>query len=254
MLPYFHIFGYTLPAYGVMAALGLLAAIAYIFLARPRGSVTADVELSFVWGLVGCFVGAKLLYLLTAAPELAAALGEPGVGLFEALSPFLSGGFVFYGGLIGLLLWAYIYCRAAKADYWAVICRALPAVPLAHGFGRIGCFLTGCCYGRECSSLGIAFAHSEIAPNGVPLFPVQLVEAACVLGLSLVLASMARRGRPGREILAVYLISYGALRFILEFFRGDGYRGFLLGLSVSQLIAVCTVLFAAFLLSVCKRC
>lgn len=65
---------------------------------------------------------------------------------------------------------------------------------------------------------------------------------------------MARRGRPGREILAVYLISYGALRFILEFFRGDGYRGFLLGLSVSQLIAVCTVLFAAFLLSVCKRC
>ena len=125
---------------------------------------------------------------------------------------------------------------------------------LAHGFGRIGCFLTGCCYGRECSSLGIAFAHSEIAPNGVPLFPVQLVEAACVLGLSLVLASMARRGRPGREMLAVYLISYGALRFILEFFRGDGYRSFLLGLSVSQLIAVCTVLFAAFLLSVCKRC
>ena len=141
---------------------------------------------------------------------------------------------MFYGGLIGLLLGAYIYCRAAKADYWAVICRALPAVPLAHGFGRIGCFLTGCCYGRECSALGIAFAHSEVAPNGVPLFPVQLVEAACVLGLAPALASMSRRGRTGREMLAAYLISYGVLRFILEFFRGDGCRGFLLGLSVSS--------------------
>lgn len=237
-----------------MAALGLLAALAYIFLSGPRGSVTADVELSFVWGLVGCFAGAKLLYLLTAAPGLAAALKAPGTDLLEALMPFLSGGFVFYGGLIGLLLGAYIYCRAAGADYWAVICRALPAVPLAHGFGRIGCFLTGCCYGRECAAFGVAFAHSEVAPNGVPLFPVQLIEAVFVLCLSLLLGLMARRGRPGREMLAVYLLSYGTERFILEFFRGDGYRGFLLGLSVSQLIAVCTMLFAALCLTARKKC
>ena len=123
----------------------------------------------------------------------------------------------------------------------------LPLVPLVHGFGRVGCFLTGCCYGVP-SRFGIAFSHSPIAPNGVRLLPVQLIEAACegVLFFALTRPGAQRRG--GRWMLGVYLASYGVLRFILEFFRGDDYRGFLGALSLSQVISIATLLLAAALL------
>ena len=83
----------------------------------------------------------------------------------------------------------------------------------------------------------MAFPHSQ----GVALVPVQLYEAAGCLVLFLLLDRLARRGRRGEELLAVYLALYGALRFFLEFLRGDGARGFWGALSTSQWVAVVTV-------------
>lgn len=248
MFPYLTIFGHELPVYGVMAVLGLFAGIIYLRLAVGR-SVPADAELAVVWGAVGCFVGAKALYILTALPEIYAnwdaILAQP--GLFAAA--YLSGGFVFYGGLYGAIAGAYIYCRASLADFDAVARLVLPIVPLIHGFGRIGCFCTGCCYGVESDALGIAFQNSPVAPNGVRLLPVQLIEATAVFALFIALASMYRRGFRGRSMLGAYLASYSVVRFILEFFRGDAYRGFILSLSISQVVAAVSVVFGIALLA-----
>ena len=222
--------------------LGLLCAAAYLRLGRAgQGGLEADIELAFAWGIVGCFLGAKLLYLLTSLPAIARDLhllaSEP--ELF--IDRYLLGGFVFYGGLYGCLGAVFIYCRAEKVDFYMLLERMLPVIPLVHGFGRIGCFCMGCCYGVESETFGIAFNESPVAPNGAHLFPVQLIEAACVFAMFFMLDSMGRRHTGGRTMLALYLISYSLLRFALEFLRGDAYRGFILGLSTSQLIALLTI-------------
>lgn len=250
MLPYLHVFGRAVPMYGVMTVCGVLLAMLYLKLSEPgRRTIPADLELSCVWGAVGCFIGAKALYLLTALPDIAAAwpLLSARPGLF--IKTYLLGGFVFYGGLYGFLLAVWIYCRASRADFYGVMTRILPAVPLVHGFGRLGCFCTGCCYGVECEGFGVAFTASEIAPNGVKLLPVQLIEAAGVFALFALLLHMAARRKGGRAMLGVYLLAYSILRFALEFFRGDTWRGFVLGLSVSQLIALLSIIPAAALLA-----
>ena len=105
-------------------------------------------------------------------------------------------------------------------------------------FGRIGCFLGGCCYGVE-SEHGVVFTDSLIeSANGVPRVPVQLYEAVFELALFFALWALLNKGVLKNRLLLVYLFSYAVGRFILEFWRGDEYRGFLFGLSTSQVVSI----------------
>ena len=126
--------------------------------------------------------------------------------------------------------------------------RLLPALALIHAFGRMGCFCTGCCYGIVSEKLGIVLRNSAIAPNDLPLLPVQLFGTALELLLFAVLAVMGRKRMGGALMLGLYLAVYGSMRFLLEFLRGDYYRGFIGPLSVSQVIAIPTVLFGVVLI------
>jgi phosphatidylglycerol:prolipoprotein diacylglycerol transferase len=113
-----------------------------------------------------------------------------------------------------------------------------PSVALAQGFGRIGCFLAGCCYGRETdTAIGIAFHNSPIAPNGVKLIPTQLFSSAGDFLIAVVLLVYARKGRKRGKVGALYLVLYSVGRFIIEFFRND-YRGSIGVLSTSQFISL----------------
>ena len=179
MFPYLSIAGFEIPTYGLMVALGILASIAYLKVACKRAGLSytqeADAELALICGAVGCVIGAKLLYLLVSADQIARALES--YSTLEVAWSLLSGGFVFYGGLIGAIVGVWAYARGARVSFDGLCAILVPIIPLFHCFGRIGCFLTGCCYGVEWK-YGLVFARSEIAPNDVPLFPVQLVEAA----------------------------------------------------------------------------
>ncbi len=243
MIPTVTVFGYRITTYGLMIILGILAIIVYFKIFEPRFRVpAADVQLAIIYGAIGAFAGAKILYLLTVLPQFAADLQDPSLSLPAVLISYLTGGFVFYGGVYGACLTAFIYCRHCRIDWWEMAECLVPVIPLFHVFGRIGCFLTGCCYGVETPVFGIAFSESEIAPNGVPLLPVQLIEAAVELLLFILLIRMARRPGEGRRMLALWLIAYSLARFVLEFFRGDPYRGYIGPFSTSQIIAVLSIL------------
>lgn len=118
----------------------------------------------------------------------------------------------------------------------------IPSVALAQAFGRVGCFLAGCCYGRKTDScLGVVFTNSDFAPNGVKLLPTQLFMAAGDLVLTTVLLWYAAK-RPVRgKTSMLYLILYSIGRFIIEFFRNDD-RGTVGSLSTSQFIAIFTLM------------
>ena len=240
MYPYVTIFRYQLASYGIIAVLGILAAYTYAHFTNKKGAAGEipgdDLFNLFLMMLVGALVGSKLLYILTSIPGLfrnrAAVIAEPRL----LLDFLMSGGLVFYGGFIGGTVAAIWYCRRYKLNFAETAGIITPAIPLFHTFGRIGCFLGGCCWGVEVS-WGIEFHNSIAAPNGVSLMPVQLFEAAGNFLLFLLSAFLSRTLTRKRLVLPIYILCYSAMRFILEFFRGDVSRGIML-LSTSQWIAL----------------
>lgn len=238
MLPYFELFGRQLPSYGVlgMAAivLGLLLAL---LRCRRFGVARDDCAYIYVFGAIGALVGAKVLYILTVLPDFVRDLpllwSEPA----WFMETYIAGGLVFYGGLIGAVLGAWLaakYFSRRLRDFFPVF---LPVFPLIHAIGRVGCFAAGCCYGME-ADWGIAFSNSPIAPNGVKLVPVQLLEAGAELLICFLLLWCAHRWGNSLRLLGVYFLAYAPIRFVLEFFRGDLERGIFWSVSTSQWISL----------------
>ena len=167
-----------IPMYAVLALLGAGAAWFYVHhRLRRRGENPGRTEQAFLWGVLGAMLGAKLLYLLPLLPQLAADLPLLCTAPHSFMAKYLSGGFVFYGGLLGGLAGAWLFCKQRRLSFDTLGRDLVPALPLFHAFGRVGCFLAGCCYGIPAPAgwLGVTFPASAIeAPSGVPLLPVQL--------------------------------------------------------------------------------
>jgi phosphatidylglycerol:prolipoprotein diacylglycerol transferase len=229
----------SIHGYGLMIGIGILCALVTAGKRAKKKGLDADFVYSLgVVALIFGFIGAKLLYCIV---EMNAFFNEP--------MRILSGsGFVLYGGIIGGILAAIMYCKSKRVNFFQYFDLTVPSVALAQGSGRIGCFLAGCCYGRETdSAIGIVFHNSSIAPNGIKLIPTQLLSSAGDFLIVIVLLLYARKDRKTGKVGALYLILYSVGRFIIEFFRND-YRGSIGILSTSQLIsliilAIGTVLF-----------
>lgn len=240
MMPFIKVFRYTIPSYWLMCICGLLASCVLLYARRRRFGIASDDTLHIVLlGAIGAIIGAKALYFLVIAPKLIRLVPQIDWS-YQTLEMLLSGGYVFYGGLFGGLLAAVSYCRRYRISLRAAADFYAPALPLFHVFGRIGCFLAGCCWGIE-APWGVVYTHSLAAPNGVTLFPVQLTEAVCNLAICMVLLLRERRlsGRqPTGGALLLYAALYACVRFLLEFWRGDAVRGHFLFFSTSQWISV----------------
>lgn len=225
----FSIGPFTVHGYGLMIAIGVLAAL---FIAEARAKkrdMNADVlyPLTLVCVVFG-FASAKVLFCIVEWRQF----------IKNPLQLLTGNGFVVYGGIIGGVLAAFLYCRLKKLNFWDYFDIVLPSVAVAQGFGRIGCFLAGCCYGRETDSfLGIAFTHSDYALNGVKLLPTQLFSAAGMFLIAGFLFWYAKKERKKGQVGALYLVLYSIGRFIIEFFRDD-YRGAVGFLSTSQFISL----------------
>ncbi|NLG02235.1 MAG: prolipoprotein diacylglyceryl transferase [Clostridia bacterium] len=224
---------FTIHGYGLMIGIGFAVAVMLALFRAKKVNLNEDhvYNLSFVAIIFG-FISAKLLYAIV---DFKAVLQNP--------SLLVSGsGFVVYGGIIGGILAVMIYCRIKKIYFWEYFDLMIPSVAIAQGFGRIGCFLAGCCYGRETEcAIGIAFTHSEYAPNGVKLLPTQLFSSAGMFLITAVLLIYAKKTKKSGTVGALYLILYSIGRFIIEIFRND-YRGNIGGvLSTSQFIACFTL-------------
>lgn len=246
MLPFVSVMGHTVPVYGALGILGFLLGMLFILLAAPRfGLKRDDAAYIYVFAALGGLAGAKLLYILTALPELAELI-RAGAGAQELMG-YVSGGLVFFGGVFGALPAAYLSARAYRvklADFLPVL---VPCTAVIGCLGRVGCFYAGCCYGVESGScLAVVYPEGSLgAPAGVPLLPVQLFEAAWQLTIFLLLLWFTSRPARARFAAEFYILLYSPVRFALEFLRGDAERGFLFGLSTSQWLALVSFLGAS---------
>lgn len=254
MLPFVDIFGLTVPTYGLLGVLGFLLGLLQIILRAPRfGLSRDDAVYVYVFAAVGGMAGAKLVYIFTVLPELASLI-RAGVSL-SALLGYLSGGFVFFGGVLGAVPASYLSARAYRVRLRDLMPVLVPCIAIIGCLGRVGCFCAGCCWGVEsCSPLAVVFPEGSLgAPAGVRLLPVQLFEAAVQLALFFLLLWFTSERRRARYAAELYLLCYCPARFVLEFFSGDTERGFLLGLSTSQWLAILVFFAVSLYIFICKR-
>lgn len=258
MMPYLHFFNIELPTYALLSLIGLLLAGFLCCVKCKKYNIDDnDMIVLLLISSIGIVIGGHILFGITNMEKI--------INFFhnlEKLDSFklfidcmltIFGGQVFYGGLIGGLVTGYLFAKKKKWDTQKLSYIVTPFIPLFHFFGRIGCFLGGCCYGIE-SKIGFSYHKAIIeAANNVSRFPIQLVEAGCNLILFIVLYILQKKDKCKETLLFIYLNAYSVIRFFIEFFRGDEYRGFIGGLSTSQIISIGLFTFSLCMLLKAKK-
>lgn len=214
--------------------------------------------------------------------------------VWQALKVWEDGGLVFYGGLIFGVATVLIYSAARHVSLLSLLDALAPGLALGLAFGRVGCFLAGCCWGDLCVSPGqlrnvqpltagqiqtvpaLSWAgfplavryppdagayeqHQTLglvaigAERSLPVHPVQLYEATLVLILCFLLHRAAQRTHLPGEIFFSLGISYGFIRFTLEFLRADSRPIYFGGTTISQVISVLIALSCLLLFSLRRR-
>jgi phosphatidylglycerol---prolipoprotein diacylglyceryl transferase len=195
------------------------------------------------WGtFISAWIGAKVLFLLASSTATQRSLYAVHWNFW------LGGGFVFYGGMIFASVFWLLYSLFYKKIPISRLSLFLPAVAFGHGVGRIGCFLAGCCYGKVCQLPWSIHLH------GMNRHPVQLYEAIGLFLLGIFFFRLLAKKGLRTINLAYYLLGYGVLRLIIEFFRGDKIRGLYYDtLTTSQIISIIMIIIGAIWIRFIKK-
>ncbi|NWF99278.1 MAG: prolipoprotein diacylglyceryl transferase [Nitrospirae bacterium] len=225
----------TIHTYGFMIAIGFLVALYFAIRQAKEEGLKSNIitDLSF-YILVSAIIGSRLLFVLI---NFSYYISNP-----LAIFKLWEGGLVFYGGVIlavPVVLW---YVKKNNLKLWQIADIFAPSVAIGHAFGRIGCFFAGCCFGKTAETLpwGVIFTNPDcLAPLNVRLHPTQLYESAGEFINFFILLLLQKRKSYNGQVFMTYILIYSVLRFIVEIFRGDFARGFIIsGISVSQGISI----------------
>ena len=225
----FKIGGFTIYWYGILVAGGFLAGLwtasRRCVLDKLDGKVISDLG---VWIILAGMIGARAMHVVTYWEEQYA--DQP----LSHLLDFRGGGLVFHGGFIGAVLAVILYPRLhGKQPLWKIADAFAPSIPLGHALGRVGCLMTGCCFGTACDlPWAIHFpAHSPAftalgqaptdAAHSLYVHPTQIYSALLNVALYGGLAWLYRHKRFDGQVFGLYLAGYSINRFVVEFFRGD---------------------------------
>jgi phosphatidylglycerol:prolipoprotein diacylglycerol transferase len=247
----FKLGAFNIYSYGFFVALGIVTGAILCVLKVRKSNIKISFEQTaalFFYAVLSALVGSRLLFVLVNFDVYR----QNPLGVLK----IWEGGLIFYGGLIlaiGVSIWTMKWHRL---PIWKLADLVSPPIALGLFFGRIGCFLAGCCYGGETSiSWGVIFTDSNsLAQLNVPVHPTQLYDAANGLALFLFLSWIERKKSFNGEIFWLFLLLYSISRFFVEMFRGDP-RGFVLGeiFSTSQGIGILLAITSLFMLFYLKK-
>ena len=193
------------------------------------------------------FIGARVLYIFTRWDYFTS---DPG-----AVLRVWEGGLVFLGGPLACIPFGIWYIRKYKLPMWKTMDILVPGLTVNHAFGRLGCLAAGCCYGKPTGgSWGIRL-YSDLVDReyqGVPLHPTQIYESTALFILFFGLLYTFRKRAFDGQVVLTYFMAYPVIRSIIEIFRGDQIRGFVIDgvLSTSQFLSILIFVGAAVVLSI----
>lgn len=230
-------------------AMGFAAGLLnWVWLGRREGRDLNFCSDLLFWVMVSGILGARIAYVLHEFPSY---VENPISVLF-----IHKGGLIYYGGFLLSGVAIYAFARKHHIRVLDLLDFVITAVPLAHAFGRVGCLLNGCCFGRMTDMpWGVRYPaqssvwYAQVAqdsllrfkPVSLPVHPVQLYEVAFNLLVYAALWVHYRRRRRSGSTTAFYLLLYPVGRFVLESFRGDD-RAVWLGVSISQWVSLFLVI------------
>ena len=245
---------FYLPTYGVMLAIAYLAGIWLLRRKAKSEGLPEGKILDFsLYILASAIIGAKLMLILV---EWRHYTENP-----RDLIGVLRSGGVFYGGLIAATAVGIAYMRKHRLPAWKIADMGAPSIALGEAIGRWGCFAAGCCYGKPSTGpFGVTFtdpfANEAVGtPLDVRLHPTQIYLSINALVIFFLLQWAYRRKTFDGEVFWLYVLLYSISRGILEIFRGDLVRGFVVPgvLSTSQFIGLLAALLAAAMLFYLSR-
>lgn len=216
---------FRLYSYGVLIAVGGALSCRFWLSRRERMGLKKEDDFWLMVNalLVGGFAGGRLLYLLEYTTLFSA-------DFWDTLVSF-SKGFSVMGAFVGVSAALWWFSRRVKAPFLTLLDYVCAAAPVWHAFGRLGCFMAGCCFGRPTDlPWGVTFTDPRSMVDagllGHPIHPTQLYEVVGDLVIAaalcwLVLPAVEKRRQPSGTVAVSYFIGYSVLRFIVEFFRGD---------------------------------
>jgi phosphatidylglycerol---prolipoprotein diacylglyceryl transferase len=207
-----HLYGY-----GAAITLGAIVAARILWLRRVQMGLPDE---DSYWALINIaamsgFLGGKLMFML-----------QFGISRFSLMNGYAS-----FGGFVSVPLAIYAFARWKKIPFLKLADYMFMTAFIWHAFGRLGCFLAGCCYGKPTTlPWGVVFRNERsMVPRellGVPLHPTQLYEVFGILAICAVMWRILRATEEGKVqpglVVAVHLAGYGVLRFLNEFARADG--------------------------------
>lgn len=244
----FHIGSFSMPTYGALVAVAFLTALWLTArFAKQRGVNSEQVVNLGVYCALTGMLGAKLL-MIALDPEYRVHPGE-----IFSLDTLQSAG-IFYGGFITALVFAFFYMRSQQLPVLATADLFAPGVAIGHGIGRLGCFAAGCCWGKPTPlPWAVTFTNKDATtgvPLGVPLHPTQIYEALAEGIICLVLIWRLKRGHSDGQIIGLYFLLYGMVRFGVEFLRvHDGSNPLGGPFVLEQWISLAVAVAGAYLLS-----
>ncbi len=235
----------TIHTYGFLIAIGFLVALGFAVMRAKRAGLSPEkiTDIGF-YSLLAAIVGSRIFFV-----------GQ-NWSFFSSrpldIVKIWEGGLVFYGGVLLAIPTALWYTRKQGLPIWKTADVWAPSIAIGHAIGRLGCFCAGCCYGKPADGLpwAVTFSHPEtLAIRGVPLHPSQLYESGAEILNFLVLMFLGRRESFNGRLFWVYILNYSVIRSVVEVYRGDEVRGFIMPhVSTSQGISLIMFLGAAVML------
>lgn len=234
--------------YGFLIAIGFLTAVFVIRSLSIRSKLDPErtLDLTF-WLLLVGFLGARILYILT---RLDYFIADPG-----AILRVWEGGLVFLGGPIACIPFAICYMRKYKLPVWLVSDILVIGLTVNHAFGRLGCLAAGCCYGKPTGTSWGLRLYSDLVDKdmqGIPLHPTQIYESTALFILFFGLLYTFKKRMFEGQVVLTYFMAYPIIRSIIEIYRGDLIRGFVIDgiLSTSQFLSILIFIGASIFLSI----
>lgn len=223
----FHIGSQVVYWYGVMIVLACVTGELLLLWFTWREGIALDTALLWIiFLLVGGGAGARLGGLIRDS------LVSPPI-----VNPLAHKGLVSYGAFVGIVVTGWVCVLVTRLSLWKLLDLVIPSVALGFAITRIGCFLSGCCYGRPTNlPWGVTFppfSPAGLAFGQTPLHPAQLYSSLGNLVLFVALLALRRRQRFDGFLFLSWAALYAVLRFVLEIFRADPRVA--LGLTMAQL-------------------
>jgi len=234
----FNIFGLEISFYGILMAIGFVLAFFLVrYLIKKRGEYSPDITLDLLLIIFpSSIIGARLYYIIFSGRSWS---------FIEAISVW-DGGLAIYGGIIGGLLAVVIYALIKKINILKLTDAIAPALILGQAIGRIGCYLSGCCYGIEVTNPSLMWFPLSTQIEGVWHLSTYFYESFWNFLGFIFLFIVYNKVKQNGLTTGIYLSFYGLGRFFIEGLRGDSlYIG---RLRVSQILSIILFVIGVFLI------